>query len=100
MTWITWPALAPAVLVVALFGLAAFGAARWTAATEALLRKLEMARVPATTVRYTARELEGLPAPVQRYFRATIFCDCERGSVAGERWARRLLELPRMFEHL
>lgn len=72
VTWITWLALAFGVLVVALFGLAAFGASRWTAATGALLRKLEMARVPATPARYDVRELEGLPAPVQRYFRAVL----------------------------
>ena len=33
---------------------------------------LEAARVPTATGRYNAREIEGLPAPVQRYFRAVL----------------------------
>jgi hypothetical protein len=33
---------------------------------------LEVARLPARALRYDARELEGLPTPVQRYFRAVL----------------------------
>jgi hypothetical protein len=69
---IVWPALALAVLAAALMGLAAYGRARWAAATRALLGQLEAARLPARTSSYDARELEGLPAPVQRYFRAVL----------------------------
>jgi hypothetical protein len=58
--------------VASLLGLAAFGAARWAGATKALLGQLEASRQPATAERYDARELEGLPAPVQRYFRAVL----------------------------
>lgn len=72
MTFITWLALALGALVVAFFGLAAYGASRWAASTQALLGRLEAARLPATAARYDARELEGQPAPVQRYFRAVL----------------------------
>jgi hypothetical protein len=41
-------------------------------ATQALLGQLEAARLPARASRYDVRELEGLPAPVQRYFRAVL----------------------------
>lgn len=72
MTWITWSALALGALVAAVLGLAAYGTSRWTEATQTLLRQLEAARLPATASRYDAHELEGLPAPVQRYFRAAL----------------------------
>lgn len=72
MTWITWLVLAVAVLLAGLLGLAAYGASRWADSTQVLMRQLEAARLPATTARYDARELEGLPAPVQRYFRAVL----------------------------
>ena len=54
------------------YGLAAYGAVRWAESTRKLLLRLESTRLPATTPRYDARELEGLPAPVQRYFRAVL----------------------------
>lgn len=72
MTWITWLALALGGFVAGLLGLAGYGASRWADATQALLRQLEATRLPATASRYDARELEGLPAPVQRYFRAVL----------------------------
>jgi hypothetical protein len=72
MTWITWLALALAVLSIGVFGLAAYGHSRWIASTQVLIEELEATRLPAPASRYDARELEGLPAPVQRYFRATL----------------------------
>ena len=72
MTWITWLALALAVLAIGVFGLAAYGRSRWIASTRALIGELEATRLPAPAPRYDARELEGLPAPVQRYFRAAL----------------------------
>ncbi len=72
MTWIPGLGLALAAVVSVTYGLAAFGAARWAARTRDLLRRLEATRRPATTPRYDARELEGLPGPVQRYFRAVL----------------------------
>lgn len=63
-------ALLVAVLVVAL---GAFGASRWAGRTRALNEQLEAARRPVSPLRFdAARELEGLPAPVQRYFRTVL----------------------------
>lgn len=50
----------------------AYGAARWRANTEALRARLEAARSQARSQRVDFREIEGLPAPVQRYFRAVL----------------------------
>lgn len=72
MTWIAWLVLVLVALAVGLAGLAAFGASRWAAATQALLGQLEATRHQATAARYDARELETLPALVQRYFRAVL----------------------------
>ena len=72
MTWITWPILVLGALAVGLTGLAALGASRWAAATQELLGQLEATRRPAPAARYDAHELEGLPATVQRYFRAVL----------------------------
>ena len=72
MTAIIWSALALCLLAVALLGLSAYGRSRWAVATQALLGQLEAARLPARASRYAVRELEGLPEPVQRYFRAVL----------------------------
>jgi len=75
MTWLPWLValmLGLGLLVSTLLGLAAYGASRWARATRVLLQQLEAARLPATTPRYDARELSGLPPPVQRYFRAVL----------------------------
>lgn len=72
MTWIGWTALALGTLVAALLGLAAYGSSRWARATQVLVGQMEAARLPPAVSRYDARELEGLPAPVQRYFRAVL----------------------------
>jgi len=50
----------------------AFGAIRWQSDTRGLHKKIETARVPITRKTYNPRELEGLPAPVQRYFEAVL----------------------------
>ncbi|MFN0186144.1 MAG: DUF6920 family protein [Aquabacterium sp.] len=72
MTAIAWLALALGVVAVAVTGLSAYGRSRWAVATQALLVQLESARLPARASRYDASELAGLPAPVQRYFRAVL----------------------------
>jgi hypothetical protein len=66
MTRITWAAIALGGFLAVLFVLAAYGRHRWTQATQALLGRLEAARRPTTRSPYNAREIEGLPAPVQR----------------------------------
>ena len=78
MTWLLWLGLALCALVVAAFGLSAHGARRWAVATQALVSSLEAGRIdrkrdgPSPPTRYDARELDGLPAPVERYFRAVL----------------------------
>ena len=37
-----------------------------------LVARLDKAKVAPTVARYDEREIEGLPAPVQRYFRAVL----------------------------
>jgi hypothetical protein len=67
-----WIGLAVGGIAALTIGLGAYGAARWANSTRRLLASLEDARVPIPATRYDARELEGLPAPVQRYFRAVL----------------------------
>jgi hypothetical protein len=79
MTWQLWSGLVSCLLVVAAVGISAYGSRRWRDAVLTLTGGLEAARVragapddPRRATRYYARELEGLPAPVQRYFRAVL----------------------------
>ncbi|MBX0330535.1 hypothetical protein K2Z83_23035 [Oscillochloris sp. ZM17-4] len=50
----------------------AYGSNRWQAETDQMHADLEGARRPIAPNRYRADELVGLPAPVQRYFRAAL----------------------------
>lgn len=63
-------------IVVALMACIAFaviyGSYRWQTGTETLRAGLEAGRLPIKPAIYDARELTGLPAPVQRYFRAAL----------------------------
>ena len=80
MTSLLWIGLVVCVLAVAAVGLTALGSKRWADRMAALTRRLEAARNDGTvkpphpndTTHYDAHELEGLPAPVQRYFRAVL----------------------------
>ena len=49
-----------------------FGAFRWKLGTRELRARLEAARLPIEPKTFDSRELEGLPKPVQRYFRAAL----------------------------
>lgn len=69
---VKWFGIAVGALLLVAAGLSVYGAARWERATRTLLGQLESARLPPLTARYDARELEGLPAPVQRYFRTVL----------------------------
>jgi len=72
MLWLKWLGLVTGVLVLAAIGAAAYGSLRWAEGTRTLWARLEAARLPPATARYDAREIEGLPVPVQRYFRAVL----------------------------
>lgn len=72
-SWVKWIALAVGALLALFALLAAFGAWRWNAGTRALMERLEAARRPAVPARFDAgRDLEGLPPPVQSFFRAAL----------------------------
>lgn len=61
------------VAVVACVSLAAlYGAFRWRSGTGKLRARLDEGRQSISPAAYDAHELEGLPAPVQRYFRAAL----------------------------
>src|SRR5215216_7156564 len=70
-------------LAAVLVGAWLYGAYRWSAGTQDLRARLDAARVPVRPQIVDFRELEGLPAPVQRYFRRVL----EEGQpmVAGAR---------------
>ena len=75
MNGLKWAFLGGAVLLLLLVlatSAAIYGAWRWDKGTQAILMRLEAARTSPSTPRYDARELEGLPPPVQRYFRAVL----------------------------
>jgi hypothetical protein len=69
--------LVPSLVAVAAAGLAAYGSKWWAERVRMLAHELEQGRLDQThgskaTARFDSRELEGLPAPVQRYFRAAL----------------------------
>ncbi|MCW5667971.1 MAG: hypothetical protein KIT35_29405 [Piscinibacter sp.] len=68
-----WTVAAAGALLALVLLLSAVGAWRWHARTRALIERLEAARRPAAAPRFDAgRDLEGLPPPVQRFFRAAL----------------------------
>ena len=80
MTLVLWIGLVVGVLAVAAVGLPALGLKRWAGRMATLAGALEAARNDVIvkpphsndTTHYDPHELEGLPAPVQRYFRAVL----------------------------
>lgn len=72
MQWLKWLLMVLAALMLLWAGLFALGRARWQAATQALVARLEAQRVAPLPTVYDERELAGLPAPVQRYFKAAL----------------------------
>ena len=59
-------------LVVASAALVLYGKARWNAGTTQLLNRLDAAQVKSAQQFFNAKELEGLPAPVKRYFQTVL----------------------------
>jgi hypothetical protein len=60
------------VAAVALAAAVLYGRYRWESGTRELRAGLEAGRRPVAPKTFDARELEGLPAPVQRYFRTAL----------------------------
>lgn len=59
-------------LVVACLALTFYGKARWNAGTTQLLNRLDTAQIKSSPQFFNAKELEGLPAPVKRYFQTVL----------------------------
>jgi hypothetical protein len=81
MTWPLWMGGALAGLLLASLAMRWLGEQRWAQQVHTHTGQLEAARAgvhspaegrPAAPTRYDTRELEGLPAPVQRYFRQVL----------------------------
>jgi hypothetical protein len=68
----TWLGLAFGLFAVMAGAAAGYGAWRWKVDTRALRARLEVARLAPTPSRYNALELDGLPTPVKRFFRAAL----------------------------
>lgn len=61
-----------ALVAVALVAMVGYGNARWNAGTTQLLNRLDAAQIKAAPQSYNVKELEGLPAPVKRYFETVL----------------------------
>ena len=73
MNAVKWTLAALLLLALLFAALSVYGAAHWRALTAELNGRLEATRQPPQPTHFDAeRELEGLPAPVQRYFRAVL----------------------------
>lgn len=72
MVSMKWVLLVVAVLLAAWAAVTLLGHLAWTRATDELERGLEAARRAPAVTRFDPAELEGLPAPVQRYFRNAL----------------------------
>jgi hypothetical protein len=72
-----------ALIAVLLVGAWIYAAYRWNSETQKLRARLDAARVPVRPQTVNFRELEGLPAPVGRYFRVVL--EGGRPMVAGVR---------------
>lgn len=73
MALVLWTLAAFAGLAVLVAALGRWGAARWATRTRELHHRLAAAQTAVEPSRYdAARELAGLPEPVQRYFRAAL----------------------------
>ena len=70
--WIKITVLILISLAVCISGAVVYGTLRWQGKTEDLHARMEAARLPIKTTTYDASEIESLPAPVQRYFRAVL----------------------------
>jgi hypothetical protein len=73
MTGLKLTALLVGLALATVAALMVYGSWRWKGLTRDLVARIEAARVAPAPARYdAARELDGLPAPVQRYFRTVL----------------------------
>jgi hypothetical protein len=77
MMWLLWLGLVLVGLATAVVALSMIGSRQWSDTTRTMTRRLEAVPLgasvkPSSSTHYDSRELEGLPAPVQRYFRAVL----------------------------
>jgi len=73
LTWLKWMAVGSGALLTAIVLLAALGAWRWNAGTRAMIERLEATRQSDLPSGFAlGHDLVGLPAPVQRFFRAAL----------------------------
>lgn len=72
MTSMKWFLIIGALLVAVWLAVALLGHWVWSKATQELEQGLQAAQTAPATTRYDPAELEGLPAPVQRYFRTAL----------------------------
>ena len=70
--WIQWT-ITIGILVIGFFGIAAiYGSYRWQSDTNKLRAKLVDSQTLINPPTYDLREIEGLPDPVQRFFRTVM----------------------------
>lgn len=72
MVVLKWLLALIALLALLITAASLYGAQRWRSLTAELNARLEASRRQNSATLYDARELDGLPAPVQRYFRAVL----------------------------
>jgi hypothetical protein len=77
LAWLLWLVAVFALLAAAARGVSAYGTRRWIAAARALTDELDATRFDKASrasadARFDSHELQGLPAPVQRFFRAAL----------------------------
>ena len=70
--WIQWIAIVSILIIVCLGLVAVYGRYRWQIDTDKLRTKLASKQRNIEPKIYDQKELEGLPAPVQRFFRAVL----------------------------
>jgi len=72
MDILKWTAAALILVTILYGGVVAFGAWRWKEVTRVLVARLDAAEIPYTAVRYDARDIADLPAPVRQYFERVL----------------------------
>jgi len=70
--WIKWMAIIGVLIVVSLGIAAIYGSYRWQSDTDRLRAKLINGKQTIKPKIYDQKEIEGLPEPVQRFFRTVI----------------------------